>query len=175
MVTGAFLSDILSPRNPLSVSGRSYTCKYRTSSSPSFTFLRPVTPVWLIYIPADIHRGTDPPAVTDETARKHGFIFPVALRRAEIICIRAEQIPPELRIVPQFYLLPHDVVPASRYTFVASAINSGISMIFISPAPPSRFISSSKYCCNCRTVFRICPSVTFCSMRRRILRLPFHI
>lgn len=53
MVTGAFSFGHSVPCDPFTVSGRSYTSKYRTVSSPLF-LLHPVTPVCSIDVFSDI-------------------------------------------------------------------------------------------------------------------------
>ena len=53
MVTGAFTFGHSVPCDSFTVSGRSYTCKYRTVSSPLFS-LRSVTPVGSIDVFSDV-------------------------------------------------------------------------------------------------------------------------
>ena len=76
--------------NFTTVSGRSYTSKYRTVSSPLF-LLHPVTS-YSVDVCSCVHRGGNAFAVHVLTVGKCGFKLSVSLRRTAIICIAAHQI-----------------------------------------------------------------------------------
>ena len=119
MVTGA-LFQTYRPVRFSAVSGRSYTCKYRTVFSPSF-LVRPVTPIGAggsVDVLSRVHMRMDALPVHVDAVRKRGFVFSVALGRTAIVRVVAEQVAAVFVGTQRHALL--DDITRVRYTFVAS-------------------------------------------------------
>ena len=109
MVTDASDFGTLVPVRFSAVSGRSYTCKYRTVFPPSYS-LRPVTPQ-SVHIAPCIHRRLDTLSVDMSAGCKYRFIFPVAERGTTVIRVVAVQHGAVPFIEMQRNALLYDVLP----------------------------------------------------------------
>ena len=110
MVTGAYSFGHSVPCDPFTVSGRSYTSKYRTVFSPLF-LLHPVTPVGSIDVFSDVRPYRNAPPVHVFAFTEPALVIRVALLRAPVIPVDAEQERSHFLVVAKTDLLKHDVVP----------------------------------------------------------------